>query len=190
MLTSAARILKRNAAAVRAPILRLLRPARAECTIERVIPIEVSYDGEERRLQVPVYREFLTGGPKCAAYVRLAAQDLFGKHYNRADAWNLRYKNLVVADVKERLLKTFSAEGVLRPGMIVGLFNQASRYNHKTDENGDPVRYTHVGLYLGDDTLTNNPQILDQWHNDTRIQSESALRASGLVPREILDSPK
>ncbi|MBP7708762.1 hypothetical protein KA107_03680 [Candidatus Pacearchaeota archaeon] len=95
----------------------------------------------------------------CAQYARQAAKDLFGKIYPRADAWNMRYDSKIVArsekGISEEKLSKLAEAGVLKPGMILGVYNPRSTYNGHTDKTGNKLEYSHVVIYTGSENGTN-----------------------------------
>jgi hypothetical protein len=176
--------------ALAAPILAAARPRSEHLHVQRVIPVATTYQGHSQALKIPVYTEISASKtPQCAKYARHVAKDVFGKTYQPDDAWDLQYKNKVVAQVSRRTtLEKLADRGILRPGMMVGIYNPRSDFNSGRDEKGKPREYTHVIVYLGDDPKTSEPLFADQFGQDTRVKTEKQLKRTGLVPREILNS--
>ena len=107
----------------------------------------------------------------CAKYARVGAEEFFGLYYHWTDAWcrSLDGFDTVVWEADSRdssnnyKLEQLEGEGILEPGMIVGVYYQYSSYNglNKTcllgkDSSGNiiysnpvQVKYTHNLLYLG-----------------------------------------
>ncbi len=109
------------------------------------------------KIKLPYYHNIPPGF--CSQYAKTVAKNLFNKEYvweknkpNSGAAWNLRYSNEVVekldslGEIKELIIND-----VLKPGMLVGIYNPKSRHNNKKDLKGNKVDYTHVMLYVGID---------------------------------------
>jgi hypothetical protein len=112
--------------------------------------ISVSADG--RDLEVPVYSLRRVGPGRCSAYVRMAAEELFGIEYSYSDGWDRKYKDSVVtsvANVKNpnQKLEELERTGVLRPGMLVGAFYPGSPHLEKIDSEGNYTRYSYPTLF-------------------------------------------
>lgn len=123
----------------------------------------------------------------CSEYVVLSAKKIFDKEYVIEDAWNLRYKNKIISEVTNYnnfLDNLFNGE--IPEGSVIGFYNPHSRYNHRKDFSGKKIKYSHVGLYIGLDSL-NNPQIIHQWNkNIEKISLEKLLNDKQLKPIEVL----
>ncbi len=134
---------------------------------------------QEGEIKAPVYNIFTGLHPgNCSAYVRKAGAEIFNKNYSFSSAWNRRYHDKVISQVKN-----FSElDGKIEPGMIVGFYNPKSRYNKALDEKGRERKYSHVALYLGDGKFAH------QLGAKTRVDTASDLEKLGWVPREIIDS--
>lgn len=124
---------------------------------------------------------------RCAAYVRKAAEDLFKKKYSPADAWNMRYVNRVTGQM-EGLTNLEDLEKLqkLTPGSIVGLMNPQSKYKNRADSQGNPVKYTHVVLYLGEQG--GKHYIAHQFDDEIEKTTLEDLVKRGLTPVEILNT--
>lgn len=171
-------------AALAVPIGRLA--ARKTDFFDSYIPVTV--EGREEPLNVPVYNPIKVPPLNCSGYVRRAAEDMFGLHYTSGvDAWNRRYHDVVVASVGEQTLEELADDGVLREGMIVGFRNPRSRYGENPDEQGTPVMYTHLALYIGPGR-DGTPLFAEQFGPGTKVVSSHELTGRGLVPIEILAS--
>lgn len=123
----------------------------------------------------------------CSRFVKLAGEQLFGKRYATAHAWERKYKDARVAHLDEWTLRECVDEGTLQPGMAVGLFCGTSSHNGKLDSRGVPRTYTHVGLFIGNDRGTGEPVIMHQWKGDIICTRESELPGLSLQAIEILD---
>ncbi len=151
------------------------------------ISVEVIENGAPRILNVPFYSFIALLPCKCSAYVRMSAQELFGKNYSFSNAWDRRYNDRLVAEVDGKFLEEFVDEGELQPGMAVGMYNPLSIYKNRIDQRGELVRYTHLALFLGLGR-THKPIFAEQFELRTIIRDERALREAGLQPIEIIDS--
>ncbi|HLD33430.1 MAG TPA: hypothetical protein VJB66_01805 [Candidatus Nanoarchaeia archaeon] len=141
-------------------------------------------------LEVPRYAWRNVRPLRCSKYVREAAEDLFGLHYSKSDAWNRRYHDTVVRTLGEGdSLEDLADSGVLTPGMIVGIRNPHSRYADRLDEKGETVKYTHVGLYLGQNSQGES-LIADLYGSATFVRTEKDLHAAGLKAVEVLAPQK
>jgi hypothetical protein len=94
---------------------------------------------------------------RCAAYATRIAANNFGKKYVRANAWELPQKNRVTFETKLEKggisadgLRVLIGRKAITPGTIIGVYNRASPSNR-------PDRaFTHVLVYVGEETF---------WHN-------------------------
>ncbi|MFA5396162.1 MAG: hypothetical protein WC346_09170 [Methanogenium sp.] len=123
----------------------------------------------------------------CSEYVVKSAKHIFDKEYNLEDAWNLRYKNNVISEITnydDFLDKISKME--IPEGSIIGFYNPHSAYNYRKDFSGKKIKYSHVGLYIGLDSL-NNPQIIHQWNKHIeKISLEKLLTDKQLRPIEVI----
>ena len=120
----------------------------------------------------------------CAKYSRLVAKMIFGIKYNRADAWNLRYVNDVVASAD--CLKNG------RQGNLITFFNPLSKYNTKGNKNldikGNIRNCTHAGL-LYDFDKNDEPVIIHQYYSVTEIGLLSDIdKKRGIQAVEIIQA--
>ncbi len=127
----------------------------------------------------------------CSHYAKRVAKDLFGKIYpEKTDAWNLRYACKVVArsekGISEEKLSKLAETGVLKPGMLLGVYNPRSRYNERKDKTGKQLEYSHVVVYLGNENGTN---YIAQQLGKNQITKEPLKNVSGRgqTVEEILD---
>ena len=123
-----------------------------------------TYVNREGRVENFVPPNFNLNPDMCAMYARLSAERLFGKKYNRSDAWNLKYVNTTT----EPLANLSNAE----IGDMITFYSPSSKYNTRGQENRD--RYgnmrdaTHVGL-LVDFDYNKRPIIAHQFHSDIEV---------------------
>tara|TARA_Y100000034_G_C6905629_1_gene420123 strand:+ start:1934 stop:2464 length:531 start_codon:yes stop_codon:yes gene_type:complete len=138
--------------------------------IEKYINVDI--DG--KNLKVPDYD--LKGVP-CAQYARLTAKNLFDLKYVPCDAWDHIKRNNVVERVDDfGDLESLSEEGVLKQGMLIGLYNPDSSFNKEGRE------FTHVGVYLGDGKIAH-------FYKDSLVENFEELRERGLIPKALI-APK
>ncbi|HLD15953.1 MAG TPA: hypothetical protein VJB94_05250 [Candidatus Nanoarchaeia archaeon] len=117
----------------------------------------------------------------CSRFARLEAEKRFGIKYQPAHAWDRKYTDNVI-NLEGKTLDERFDEGVLKPGMIVGLFNPNSLFLNGTDKKGNLRAYTHVALCLA------RSQYTHQYGSEIRIDNEDELKNLGLSPVEILAS--
>lgn len=139
------------------------------------------------KLSVPVYDEKSVPANNCSKYARLAAGDVFGLSLPPAHAWDRRYHDLIVADAEEGSLESLAQQGVLNPGMVVGIYNPRSLFNVKKDMKGKRVKYTHVGLYLGTN-YSGDILIAHKYGSRTEVTDLGTLERKGLKVREVLSA--
>jgi hypothetical protein len=145
--------------------------------------VSVTDGVESKVLDVPVYHKELVPPDYCSRYARLAAEQMFGKKYPKANAWDISKVCSRVANVgnNEELI-ALAEDGILKPGMIIGL------YYPDTEHNNFEYPYTHVSLFLGLDSR-NRPLFAEQFGDATFISEMKDLKR--YRAREILDvSPK
>lgn len=165
-----------------------LRAVRATL-FDSSFPVTVHNGFEEVTLNVPVYSWRRLKPCCCSGYVRMTAWDLFSKEYSLADAWNRRYRDLVVAKTNNESLESFVEAGILMPGMVLGVHYPGSIHLEDLDETGNKVMYTHNMLYLGL-TADQEPLFAEQFKNKTRTRKLEEFREHDLQAMEILDSRK
>jgi len=97
----------------------------------------------------------------CSAYATRVAEKMFGRKYEYAPAWKLASKNKLIyesrfdpqtqrGEIGPNILKSIIKRGILKPGMMLGLYYPESKHN-KVQR-----RVTHIMVYAGDETF---------WHN-------------------------
>lgn len=82
----------------------------------------------------PLYRYSYVPPLHCARHSRLAANEFFGRHYDKpAAAWNLKYiyETIPVTDLYQQI-----RSGVLQPGDLIGMYNPESLVKDEADETG------------------------------------------------------
>jgi hypothetical protein len=122
----------------------------------------------------------------CSQYAALSARKLFDKKYNRHEAWNLRYKNKIVHEIKENeTIKDLIIDGKLKPGMILGIEYPESSHVNDKDLMGDTVKYTHVAVYMG--INNKEPEFIHQFGENIEKITEEDFEKKNLIPKEILD---
>lgn len=131
--------------------------------LSSVIPMHENQTG------VPFVAGYMASG-YCSGYATRAAERLFGNEFERADAWNLRYRNNILP---------FSYSD-LREGDLIGIFYPKSSHNDRRDEEGNQVSYTHVALYTG------NREILHNFGGPVRENLEDFLERTNSEAREII----
>jgi hypothetical protein len=125
----------------------------------------------------------------CSEYAVKSAKDIFGKEYIRQNAWNLRYYNKIEKSIENSdSLYSYLSKREFSEGVIIGMYNPHSKYNRKYDFNRKRVKYSHVVLYIGLDSLQ-NPQFIHQWGRKKEKVGLEGLLEKGLRPVEVLDSP-
>lgn len=146
----------------------------------------VSVDG--RSLNIPVYSLKNLGPGKCSAYVRMAAQEVFGKEYSFSNGWDRKYNDRVVSELNgNEELRNLEREGILEPGMIIGAYFPESPYLGKKDGKGNVIDYTHNLLYLGK-TLQGELLFADQAKFRTRISTLEELTDEGIKAKHLFDA--
>ncbi len=142
-----------------------------EPEIEKYMSVEI----DDKTLKVPDYD--LESG-YCSLYTRLTAKNTFDLNFSPADAWNLTKVNNVVERVNDfKDLESLTNEGILEPGMIIGLYNSESSHNKKGRE------FTHVGLNLGDGKIAH-------FIDDSLVENYEQLKARGYNPKAIISPRK
>lgn len=63
--------------------------------------------------------------------------------YNRASAWDFQYHNRRIWAIEDGLFNP----KILKKGMLLGIKLPYSIYNHRKDERGNSVRYTHMAAF-------------------------------------------
>ena len=134
----------------------------------------------------PVYSDSEVPANMCSRYARLAAQDMFGISYPSADAWDIR-DSPKVSEIPlnngQKSLVSLAVKDILKPGMLIGVYNPKSAYNARAKEDG--AGYTHIMLYIGQEN--GEFYFADKFGKKTRTKvSLTNMVESGLEPREVL----
>ncbi len=112
-------------------------------------------NGRDKHLVAPNKR---LGSGMCAMYSRLCSEEIFGRVYTPANAWDLKYSNDAFIATKNL------SNG--KPGDIITFFNPSSTYNTNGNKNldikGNPRTCTHAAL-LFDFDKNYNPVIIHQY---------------------------
>lgn len=137
----------------------------------------------------------------CSKYVRLAGKDLYGKKYAWVDSWDRRYADSLVAKVDSKKpyesLKALADSGVLKPGMVVGLYTRPpvrvdDPNTPKDDREIDIKRkfalYTHNALYVGIDSQTKEMIFYHEWGNKQKMITLKEMKSRRIRPMEIIDA--
>lgn len=141
---------------------------------------------------IPELAKFKIKSLNCSKYVQLAAQEYYGPvdSFPQRDAWNMRYPSKIVAKFKTKdkyiEMEKLRQEGILKPGMILGVYNPNSNHNDEIDESGHKAKYTHVLLYVGKDK-DGNLLFDHQWNKKTMRVNGNWIKQNYLNPIEILD---
>jgi hypothetical protein len=143
--------------------------------------LEVKKEGIEINIEPP----FLKVKPNhCARYAIQASNKLFGKEYNYEDAWNLRYSNKILKEIRSFQEVNWDS---IPEGTILGVYNPKSNYNKRKDKKNKKIKYSHVVLYVGNDNKE-NPWFIHQWGKEIEKISIEGLLEKKLRPIEIIDS--
>lgn len=138
-----------------------------------------------RAMDIP---EFEIPEMYCSQYVRLAAKKLFGKKFSKADAWDRRYKDILVCSVScNDELAQLAEQGILEEGMIIGVFNPQSMHLMRKDMTGKPIAYSHNALYLGR-AAGEELVFAEQFGRKTRVSILQDYTRRMLGIKEVLDS--
>lgn len=88
----------------------------------------------------------------CSRFAVACAKTIFNwqKDYKfiSGNAWDLKYNKNYKLVYSSKEGKQFDLD-ILKPGMLLLLYNKLSSYNKIIDKMKNPVDYTHVILYLG-----------------------------------------
>ena len=146
--------------------------------------IEERYKLEKKDLpEAPTYdypKEY------CAAYATRVARDKFGKKFIYSNAWDMRYNNKRIMEIKNNSqINKAIKKGVLLPGMIVGIYYPQSKYLRKKDKTGNPVKYTHLAVYVGIDK-NGKPTFYHQFKEKIQKITLEGIESIGTI-KEILD---
>ena len=159
-------------------------------TINPLFDSTVSIQADGENLEVPIYSLRRVRPGRCAAYARMAAEELFGKEYSYSNGWDRKYNDEVIANVSgNQDLETLEEQGSLHPGMMIGAYYPGSPHLGKTDSHGNEITYTHNLLYLG-----RNPEgeltFADQAKARTRVRTLEDWNKAGIEARYVFDAPE
>ncbi len=137
--------------------------------------------------EFPIYNLDFIPPLHCVKYARIVANEVFGKRYAPsqdclASAWDLHlvYETIQVHDFQEQF-----RNGEIGKGDLIGIYHPGSRFNKNLDREGKPVRYTHVGVFLGE--LPSGTLILgEQRISERRVVSLRQLIEINNRPVEII----
>lgn len=148
--------------------------------------IPVVVDG--KKIEVPVYNHIKLKSGNCSGYVRLAAKDIFGEEYQpETAAWDRRHKDMPICKVeRNEQLVELAEQGILQPGMIVGVFYPRSTHLNEMGMDGEKVPYTHNMLYLGRND--EGKLVFAEQFGRIRTRTLEQFAENGLEAREIIAS--
>ncbi len=131
----------------------LLATRNCEGDKQNISPLNYSVSNN-----IPEAPKYNLRGLECSGYVRNAAEDLFGKEFSWSNAWDrIHNDDVVVSNVANNdELITYVNQGVLKPGMVLGIRCPGSSFSDRLDQTGNPVRNTHNELYLGAEDVNRN----------------------------------
>jgi hypothetical protein len=156
-------------------------------TINPLFDSTVSVQADGKSFEVPMYSWRRVRPGRCAAYARMAAEELFGKEYSYSDGWDRQYNDKVVSNINNNEnLRNLERQGILEPGMMIGAYYPNSPYLGKTDSHGNEITYTHNLIYLG-----KNPEgqliFVDQAKIRTQVRTLEDWNKVGIEARYIFD---
>jgi len=162
--------------------------ARNADTFDSYIPVELKTDERIIVVRVPKYNPLKVFPGNCSGYVRRAAWDLFRKEFSASNAWDRRFKDTLVGRVCDNEgLETAEQKGVLKPGMIIGVYYPHSLHLNSENMYEEKVPYTHNMIYLGRNK-ENGMVFAEQFGTRTRVRTLEEFAEDNLEPREIIDS--
>lgn len=138
-------------------------------------------------VNVPLYNPIKLGAYHCSRYARLAAKEMFGKDFSHSDAWNRPYNDRVVGKTSNREITSQIANGILTPGMMIGIYVPQSAHQNMIDAKGKKSEYGHVALYIGV-SPEGDPLLAEQFGISTRVVTLEDMMGRGLEVREIIDT--
>ena len=119
-------------------------------------------DDTRTNVEIPFIEDWMRPG-YCAGYATRAVEKLFGLKYNKADAWDLRYKN----DVLWPKDSNGDYSEYLKLGCLIGMFFPRSSYLDEHDSKDHERKYTHIAVFVGFDH-EGHPMILHNFRGDVR----------------------
>jgi hypothetical protein len=151
-------------------------------------PVNVADGKREIELLVPHFNHIKVPSSRCSRYAVLAAEKMFGEHYNIGNAWDMKYENESVCKAGD--LEKLAKEKILRPGMLVTWENQESDYAHGPDKTGNERNCNHVALYIGQEPRTNEPLFAEQRGDVVQVIDADQFKADGYFPVEVIEGEK
>jgi len=175
------------------PVVATVNNSLAKSRLEKTVGFLEDEDlGAPEFDSIPSLAKFKLRSLNCSRYVNMAAQKHYGEvdSFPQRDAWNMRYASKIVAKLKTKNkydeMEGLREEGILRPGMVLGVYNPFSIYRNTLDETGHKAKYTHVLLYVGKDK--EGKLLFDhQWNNKTMRVDFDWMKENYLNPVEVLD---
>ena len=132
-----------------------------------------------QRFEVPLYSTMDVPDLYCARYARLAARQIFGKHFPVAPAWGMKRNSSASVQVENNaeLCDLLESGKIAKGGLLVGVHFEGSDYNQ-------PGRlYTHMSLLLA--VRNGKPIFLEQFE-DIRVVTLDDYEMDGLQIVELL----
>ncbi len=172
---------------------------------QEIIFEEKKQEQNTNGIKIPYYK---IDPNSCSKYARLSAKKIFGKEYNPANAWDLKYDNKILYNfhpeeiindsiIYESLRKKV-IDGTLKPGMILVTSRDMKPNEYKNyrtyrfpgkDKEGNKIEETHAILYLGINK-EGEFEFLNQWVNKIEKMTINDFKhKKNLKPRIILDEP-
>lgn len=153
------------------------------------MPVTVKDGNGSKELQVPAYNLLKVPPGNCTRYARMVAYDLFGKTFAHGDAWDRKYSDIVVDTLAgSKTLESLAENDILKPGMLVGVYNPHTTRVDQKDKHGNPADFTHTVVYLGL-TPEGRAVVAEQYITQRRVRTEQELRESGLEPKAVFNAP-
>jgi hypothetical protein len=156
--------------------------------LDSSIPIVIDRGNGFEKVSVPVYHALRLKPGRCSAYVRMAADDLFGKKYSLCNAWDRIYNDKLVCPVHDNCdLRWLYEKGILKPGMVLGVNYPESSHVNDVDMTGEKVKYTHNMLFLGN-TPEDKIVFAEQFGSNIRTRTVEQFPEHDLEAKFVIDS--
>lgn len=143
-------------------------------------------------IKTPLFNEIKLKPLMCSSYARQASEEMFGKKFSKgSDAWDRRYIDKLVDKVSNQTVYEKIDQGVLKPGMIVGVFNPKSTHLNDIDMMGfkvGDVSYTHNMVYIGQRKSDGEAMFCDEFGSTKRVIGMKDIEKKGLSLKEIIDT--
>ena len=147
---------------------------------------ELYFVRDSSGLYLPCYNSETLPKGFCARFVRLAAKDLFGLDYPVVNAWDLQHDAVLIANLNgNRNLHEMSTFDLLEKGIVVGAYYPQSKANGRSDKQNIKVSYTHVLLFVGNDSL-GNPVFIEQFKEKIQIRRLDDFDNDRLVAKVLI----